>query len=170
MIMKKREKAFTLIEILVALAVAAIFLPALGKTLTFAVTSSSQGDMYSQAYAKSQQDLEAMYYIKDNRADIWDWETIPSETSNSEYYQVAKSGDSWSLSGGKMTASSLSSVDGFTSSIQVFPVRRYADGELVENETDGAPDPYTKKVVSKVMWQGTNGVEEVSLSSYVTRH
>jgi prepilin-type N-terminal cleavage/methylation domain-containing protein len=65
---------------------------------------------------------------------------------------------------------STSTTGEFTRSVLIYPVRRYADGELVDNLTDGSPDPFTKKVIVEVSWQGNSGVENVSITSYVTKH
>lgn len=160
------KKGFTLVEVMVSLAIMALFLPALAKLFTFAINTSTQGDMYSKAYALSQEGIEAVYYIKENRPDIWDWDTTPVNTSTTEYYQVIKSGHEWDFDGGKKSAADLLAVDGYTRSIQIFMVVRDADGNL----SGTTEDKYTKKIVSKVSWTGINGQEEVTLSSYVTKH
>ena len=163
----KIKKGFTLVEVIVALAVAALLLPALGKLFTFALNTSSQGDKYSRAYAMSQEGIEAIYYIKENRSDIWDWDTTPDETAADEYYQVVKSAGIWGFDGGKKTEDQLTSEDGFIRSIQIFLIPRDVEGNINSGST---MDPYTRKVVSKVTWVDANGPEEVSISSYVTKH
>jgi prepilin-type N-terminal cleavage/methylation domain-containing protein len=161
------KKGFTLVEVIVSLAVMALFLPALARLFTFAINTSTQGDMYSKAYAMSQEGIEAIYYIKENRPDIWNWDTIPENTSPSEFYQVIKSGGEWGFDGGKKSMTDLSSIDGYTRSIQIFMVVRDVEGNLNSGSTE---DKFTKKIVSKVSWMGINGQEEVTLSSYVTKH
>ncbi len=163
----KIKKGFTLVEVIVSLAVMALFLPALARLFTFAINTSSQGDMYLKAYAMSQEGIEAIYYIKDNRADIWNWDTTPENTSATEFYQIVKTGDEWGFDGGKKNISDLSSVNGYTRSIQIFMVVRDVEGNLNSGSTE---DKLTKKIVSKVSWTGINGPEEVTLSSYVTKH
>lgn len=161
------KKGFTLVEIMVSLAIMALFLPALARLFTFAINTSTQGDMYSKAYAMSQEGIEAVYYIKENRPDIWDWDITPVNTTSTEYYQVIKSGDEWGFDGGKKSAADLSAIDGFTRSIQIFMVVRDVEGNLNSGSTE---DKFTKKIVSRVSWTGINGQEEVILSSYVTKH
>jgi prepilin-type N-terminal cleavage/methylation domain-containing protein len=162
----KTKGGFTLVEIVISLAIAALFLPVLARLYTFAIGSSSQGDKYSKAYAFAQEGMEAIYYIKDKRSDIWDWDTLPVNTAVDQYYQIKKISDLWDFDGGIKNESELLEESGYTRSIQIFPEYRDAAGNL-GGTTD---DPLTRRVVVKVKWLGVNGEEEVTLSSYVTKH
>ena len=59
-----KNKGFTFVEIIVALGLAAIMLPALGRALSFSIRVASQGEKFSQAYNLAQQDMESMYAQK----------------------------------------------------------------------------------------------------------
>jgi len=132
----KKYKGFTLVEIIIALAVAALMFPALVKLFSFAINASSQGDKYSQAYAIAQEGMEEIYSIK-----------------NSDFSALAES---------------TSTIGEFTRKVSVDDVvRNTVDGTLGEGTTI---DDGTKKVTVEVSWQETGGMEEVSLSSYVTKY
>ena len=154
----KINKGFTLLEIIVSMAIAALILPALGSVFTFALNSSSVGDKTTSANIKAQEQLEAIYYLKEK-----DWDSVPVNTSSTAYYQLDKSSGDWVLSAETTTPAS---VDGYVSTVQVFSVARDGAGNL---QATGTIDPDTKKMVSKVTWVDKEQ-EEVTLSSYVTKH
>jgi len=163
------NSGFTLLEIIVSMAIAAIILPALGAVFTFSLNSSSVGEKTSKANIYAQEQMEAVYQLKDS----WTWTTTdPANTSNTEYYQPCKNSSGvWNL--GTKTNSPVedpcaTGMTGFKRTIQIFSVTRNSDGSLggtTENKE-------TRKVVSKVTWvdKDTANPEEVSLSSYVTKH
>lgn len=62
--MKQNTQGFTLVEIIVALGLSAILMPALGQALSFSIRVASQGEKFSQAYNLAQQGMEKMYAEK----------------------------------------------------------------------------------------------------------
>jgi len=62
--MKKDSAGFTFIEIIIALGLAALLLPALGRALSFSIRVASQGEKFTQATALAQQGMENVYAQK----------------------------------------------------------------------------------------------------------
>lgn len=62
--MKRNNRGFTFVEIIVALGLAAILLPALGSALSFSIRVASQGEKFTQATSIAQQGMENLYSQK----------------------------------------------------------------------------------------------------------
>jgi prepilin-type N-terminal cleavage/methylation domain-containing protein len=157
------KKGFTLVEIIVALGLAALILPALAYVFSFAVTTSSQGGKYSQAYALAQENMEAVYHLKDT----WVWTDDTFNTDSGTFYQPSQDGSgNWDLGLEVPSASLATDANGFTEKVQVLPVYRNA-GEL---SSGGTTDPNTRKIISTVIWKINGQEESLSVSSYVTNN
>lgn len=163
----KLSQGFSLIELIVAIGVAALILPAIAAIYTFALTSSGQGDKYSKANAIAQKNMEEVYNLKKT----WVWGSVLN--TGAQYYQ-RRSGSTCDNSLNLNMASKYNEADlckdpdGFISTIQIFPVTRVSPGGPMGGTTD---DPETKKIVSKVTWSlKSNNDESVIFESYVTKH
>lgn len=73
--MKHNNLGFTFVEIIIALGLSAILLPALGRALSFSLRIASQGEKFSQAYALAQQSMETLYAQKSQ-----DWASLADST------------------------------------------------------------------------------------------
>lgn len=71
---------FSLIEILIAIAVAAVIFPAVIILLSFSSFTVGQGENYTKAYTIAQKEMENIYYQK-NQNLSWDWTTSPSNST-----------------------------------------------------------------------------------------
>ena len=149
--MKRNNFGFTFVEIIIALGLAAILLPALGRALSFSIRVASQGEKFSQAYALAQEDMEAIYYIKSNDTTNWAW-TASSPVSGT--YQPSKSGNVWAL--GPLVTTPVVAPIPFTRSVQI------SAGET--------GDSNSRLVHVVVSWPETDGSQKVTLDSYVTNH
>ncbi len=67
----KKHKGFSLVEILISLALVAIFLPAIGIIFSFALSSSSQGEKFTQAYGFAQEGMETVFSLKSQDPNFW---------------------------------------------------------------------------------------------------
>ncbi len=164
------NKGFTLIELLVALGLSALFLPALVFVFSFSLGAASQGESYTQAYALAQEQMEAIYYLKDNVGSDWDWTLTPVNTSPMEYYQPSKVSGSWKLD---TTTTSPVKINGYTTTVQIFAVNRKDvdyDGIGDEIADMGIPDNFTRKVAVKVAWKEKGQDTSIDLVSYVSKH
>jgi prepilin-type N-terminal cleavage/methylation domain-containing protein len=76
--MKKinNSKGFSLIEILISIAVAAVILPGIIALQSLSSFTSGQGETYTKAYTLAQQEMETIYKLKRD----WDWDTSLSYT------------------------------------------------------------------------------------------
>lgn len=158
-----KEKGFSLIEILIAVGLIAIFIPAIGIIFSMSIFSASQGEKFSQAYSQAQEQMEAIYFLKSKGGLDWDWVSTPVNTSAGEYYQPSQIGGVWQL-GGKTTTPD--GIEGFTKKVEVFQVMRC--GQVICDI--GGIDDNSRKVVVFVSWQERGENNEVKLETYVTRH
>lgn len=156
-------KGFTLIEIMIGIALAAIILPALVFAFSFSLQAARQGEKYTKAYALAQEQMEAIYAIRKNDV-VWDWETTPANTVSGEYYQPQLVSDTWQL-GSKTT--NPTEVGGYTKKVQVEAVKRDASGNL-SSDPWATVDDYSRWITVTVSWQQNGQNEEVELNSLVT--
>lgn len=70
-----RQAGFTFVEIIIALGLAAILLPALGQALSFSIRVATQGEKFSQAYNLAQQGMEQIYAQKSQN-----WSALANST------------------------------------------------------------------------------------------
>jgi len=72
-----KKKGFTLIEIIVAIGLAALILPALIIVFSFSIQSAGQGENFTKAYALAQKEMETIYGLKEQGGTAWDWVNTP---------------------------------------------------------------------------------------------
>jgi len=145
------KKGQSIIELILAIGLASVFLPA----LLMGLVSSREG------YAQQNQRLDATHLLREAeeavrvvRENSW------SQIANNGTYHPVISGNTWSL------ASNAESVSGFTRSIVISDVYRDASGSI---SSSGNIDPSTKKTVVTVSWSGPI-LSSVSSTAYLTRH
>ena len=156
MTITKQNKGFLLIEILIAIALAAIFLPAIGLILSFGLNAASGGDKNLTANGLAQEGMEAIYYLKSQNDVNWDWSSTPVNTDPTikEYYQPKQVGGVWQLE--SKTTTPTVTKDPYTRKIEI------GDGF--------SGDPSSRKITVYVTWSDNYGPEEVKLESYVSAH
>jgi len=140
-----------LIELIVAMGMLAIFLPAL---LTGLVSSSSgkvQQTNRQEASLLVQEELETLDVIRNAG-----WTAFATDG----VFHTESDGTTWT----KVAGSEAVSI--FTRQVEIFPVNRL-NGDIVES--GGTPDPSTKKVVITVSW-ATPLPSSVSVTRYFTRY
>jgi prepilin-type N-terminal cleavage/methylation domain-containing protein len=161
----RNQDGFTLIELIIAIGLAALLLPAIIAVFSFSLTSAVQGENFTQAYALAQQEMEAVYYLR-GQSD-WDWEGSDLNTDTGEFYQPQKVGDLWQL-GGKTTTPT--DFEGFTKTVEVNEVRRYLGSGEITNDPIAPIDSSTRKITVNILWKENGQDQSVKLESYVTRH
>lgn len=139
-----KKNGFSLIEIIIAIGVAAIFIPAIGTIFSLSLKSSSQGEKFTQAYALAQEGMEEKFYEKTN----WLWtDTNPSND---------------------IVINTL--TNNFTRKIEIAKACRDASNNLCDCSL-GTEDIESRKIIITVFWlEGTPPPQEVKLEAYVTKH
>ena len=164
-----KNKGFTLVELIVAIGLSALFLPAIIYVYSFSLRSASQGEGYTQGYALAQEQMEAIYFLKKNSPD-WDWTDSSINTNSIEYYQLQNGAGGWIL-GSKIPKTTLPSeadgYPGYTAIVEVLEVRRDS-GSIVES--GGLIDDLTRKIVITVSWKENGVPVDIDLISYVSKH
>ncbi len=147
----KSDKGATLVEVLVAIALAGIVLPALMLAITSAnaINPSSSQQLYANSLLH-----QLMEVTRNVREKGW------SNVATNGTYHPTISGSSWSLTSGTTT------VSGFTESIIISSVQRNTSDAIVSS--GGTVDPSTKYIVATVTWT-TPANGSVSSSTYLTR-
>lgn len=165
---KNFKKGFSLIEIMLAIALSAVLIPAFVSAFHFSIFSTSQGENFSKAYGRAQEQMEAVYFLKNTGDPSWDWENTPEETPEGSFYHIEKSGDSWILANDPIVSDSTDDVQ-FTQKISIKDVRRLADGSI---DPSGTIDPErpSKFVTVYVEWMENGQTQSVSLDSLVTKY
>lgn len=150
--MKHLSKGQTIIELLVALAVASIFLPGLAVGIVASQNGKAQQGQRSDAVTLLREGNEVVRMVREKG-----WNAFAIDGT---YHPVLSNGI-WTLQSGPET------VRGFTRQIQIADVYRDTNGAIVQS--GGSVDPSTKKVTITVSW-GTPLPTSVSTMSYLTRY
>ncbi len=140
-----------LVELLVALAVASILIPAVTGGFIASREGKAQGRQRMEATARVREASDAVRVVRDAG-----WAGV----AVSGTYHPEITGDTWTLAQGPV------SVNGYTESITIADVRRSGAGTIVE--TGGTVDPSTKLVTVTVSW-GTPIASDVTDRFYITR-
>lgn len=142
-----------LIELLVAMALSAILIPALATGLIASKQGTAQQSQRAQAVALLK---EAEEVVRSVREKDWSNFAVPNGT----VYHPSISGNAWSF------IPSAESINGFSRSIVISDVFRDANGVVVTS--GGTLDPSTKQVVALVTWEQPYN-SSVTSTLYVTR-
>lgn len=146
-----REKGQTLVELLLAIGMMAIILPALYGGFFASRQGKAQQGEHLQAAALLAEEEEAMRSVREKG-----WANIATNGT----YHATLSGSIWSLSSGSET------VNRYTRQVTISDAYRNQNGDLAGS---GTVDPSTKKLVYTVSW-GTPYTTSISATSYLTRY
>ena len=135
------KNGFSLIEILIAIAVAAVVLPAVIILISFGSFTSGQGETYTKAYAIAQKEMEYIYGQKAGW--VWDASSPVNNTS-------------------------VATEDIFTKTVKIEGVLRCSlDGNKICST--GSNDDTTRKVTVEVSWNERGKNQDVTIESYVAK-
>ena len=155
-------KGFTLVEIMLSVALLAVFIPAFIYVFSFSTFAVSQGENYSQAYSIGQEQMEAILTLKNTGGSVWDWTTTPSNTAAGEYYQPSQTAGVWSL-GAKTTTPAASGE--FTKLVEIKEVKRC--GNTICSDAWGVVDQHSREIVVTVKWKENGQDTSVDLITIV---
>ncbi len=148
---KLRSKAgATLVEVLVAIALTGIMLPALATALITSRAGRSTTLQQQQAHGLLREGQEAVRSVREKG-----WNNIADGT-----YHPVISGSAWALTSGAET------VGAFTRQVVISTPQRSAGGAIVTS--GGTIDPSTKHVVVTVSWAKPYN-NSISTDTYLTR-
>jgi type II secretory pathway pseudopilin PulG len=146
-----RQTGATLVEVLVAIALVGIMLPALSAAIISSSDSRPEATAQLNAASLLQQITEATRSVREAG-----WSNIASDGT----YHPVVSGSSWTLSSGSGTSGN------FTDQVVISDVERDSGGNIVSS--GGTVDPSTKLVVATVSW--TRPISSsISSDMYLTR-
>lgn len=146
------QEGQTLIEVLVAIALTAILLPALATGLVASSAAKAQEEQRIQASALLREADEAVRSVREKG-----WSQIPANGT----YKPQISGSTWSLAAGSEV------INGLTRQVVVSNTLRNSAGAIVTS--GGTVDPSTKTVVSTISW-ATPIAASVSTTTYLQRY
>jgi Tfp pilus assembly protein PilV len=150
-IFRRNQTGSTLVEVLVAIALTGILLPALATALISSNSSRPTATQQLNATSLLQQITEATRTVRDNG-----WSNV---AINGTYHPVV-SGTTWTLTGGAGTSGN------FTDQVVISDVQRDSSGNIVTS--GGMVDPSTKLAVVSVSWT-TPTNSGVSSDVYLSR-
>ncbi len=141
-----------LVELLVAIGLAAIMLPALATALVGAREGQAQENERLQATALLREASEAIRSVREKG-----WTNI---ATNGTYHPTI-TGNTWSLAAGSET------IDNFIRHIVISDVQRNSSGAIIDS--GGTVDPSTKKITITLSWT-TPITTTMSEELYFSRH
>ncbi len=149
----KSHRGQSLIELLVAIGLSTILIPAILTGMVAARSGRAQESQRTVALGYAKEAMEAVRSIRNK-----DWATFAAFTAGSAYHPVI-SGTSWTL------ASGSEQIGGLTRQVVINNVYRDASGTIVSN---GTLDPSLKQVVTTVSWT-TPLIASVTQTQYLAR-
>ena len=157
------NKGFSLVEVVLSVALLAVFLPAFVHLFSFSTFATSQGEKFTQAHAIAQEQMEVIIFLKNVGGGDWDWTSTPFDTASAENYQPQFNAGTWDL--GPIMSSEPIPVDGYTKKVEIKRVLRCG----VTICEFGAPDNYSREIRVIVGWTENGKNQEVELKTLVTR-
>lgn len=145
------KKAQILVELMVAMGMLAIFLPALTTGLVTSSSGKAQNENHQQATLLLQEEIESLDVVRNAG-----WSNIATGGT----FHTVVSGNTWALNSG------VEAVSFYHRWIDISSVNRL-NGAIVT--TGGTLDPSTKKVVATVSWD-TPLAGNVTTTRYFTRY
>ncbi len=149
---KQNQKGQLLVEILLAIAITAIMLPALLTGLFSSKQGKAQQAQRVQAVALMKEAEEVVRNVRNQGWSVF--------ATNGTFHPLI-SGNSWTLASGNET------VNGLTRSVTVSDVYRNSSGVVVSS--GGTLDPSTKRVYIQITW-GEPYSSSVDSTIYVSRY
>ena len=154
---KNKKIGFSLVEIVIAIAISVMFFLAIYEMILFATKITANSLRRVEAVNFAQEGIEAVRTIRDKS-----WTTNLAGIANDTNYYLLISGGKWTLT---QTAQPFLNTM-FTRTIKFYAVNRDVNGNIVAS--GGTADIKTKKVVSTVSWTERGQSYNVSLETYMT--
>lgn len=153
----KNKSGFSLVEIMVAVAIATVFFLSIYEMIIFANKITANSLRRVEAVNFAQEGIEAVRTIRDSG-----WAANIAAVANDTNYYLTISGGKWTITQAPVPL--LNAI--FTRTIKFYGVNRDVNGNIIA--VGGVADPKTKRVVSNVFWTERGQVYNVSLETYIT--
>jgi type II secretory pathway pseudopilin PulG len=140
-----------LVELLVAIGLAALLFPALATSFITSISGKAQQAQRLQAVTLLKETEEAVRSVKN-----YNWTNF---AVNGTYHPLI-SGSKWSLASGSAT------TNGFTQQVDISDVYRDSSGNMAAS---GTLDPSTKKITTTISWTQPY-FSSISSTQYLTRN
>jgi len=148
-----RTRAFSLIEIIIAVSLFGLVVLGSGAYTGFSLASLAEQSNQSQAQSLAYEAISIVRLLAAN-----DWEALAYRETALRYWN-----NQWSLAG----EGSVETLGDFRRQLILETVCRDAN-QLVVDCLQGLPDEGSKKVTALVSWSGWFGHKQVKYISYVT--
>ncbi len=153
---KKFHRGVGIIEVMTAIAIAAIFFTAIYQLLIFSVRTTHNRTMETEGIYLAQEGMEAVRFIKSAG---WSANILPL-VNGTIYYPVI-SGSEWVLS--TVNPGAINSV--YTRRAVFSEVKRDVNDDI---NSLGTADPDTRKVTITVEWNETGGARNIAVETYIS--
>jgi prepilin-type N-terminal cleavage/methylation domain-containing protein len=150
---KRQNKGFTLVEILIAVAIITVSTLAAMSVASRAILTAHQSLYLTQTAFLLEEGGEVARLLRDNA-----WANIANLNPGTDYYPIY-SGGAWTLS------TSPSQIGRFTRTVIVAPVNRDANDDIA---VAGTNDPGTRLITVNVAWLENGNNFSRSLSFYLS--
>jgi len=158
MVQGKKNKGFSIIEIMIVIAIIVIGLINLLGVAAFSLKISTIIKQTSQADSLAKETIEAVRTFRDGS----DWDDdglgILNTGSLNPYYPELDAGPSWRLVSGTET------IGNFTRKVVFEKVSRDSNGNIENSYNVANNDPDTRKITANVSWSG----RKVEIITYLT--
>lgn len=174
---KSKRRGLTIVEVLVALALAATFMVGIYQLSSVGIQSGNLAKVRSAAIQLASEAMEGMYVIRQN--DGICFTSTGCLTGTTEYYQPISTGGTWSLGTKRIyppyppIPTSLSGTS-YDRTVKIEAARRYMIGfactGALTNETGGSTcaDDDTRKITVSVSWSERGVAKNYTLTSILT--
>lgn len=152
----KKQSGFTIIEIIVVMAVIIVALAAILGFFAFESKVSDRGRMRLKAISLAEEAMEAVRNFRDNAA--WSSAGIGSLATGVDFHPASSSAG-WNI------VSNSENIEGFTRKIIFNRVYRDTNDNISDS---GIEDSNTRKVTIIVSWTDRQGSTDESLETYIT--
>ncbi len=155
----KRQRGFSVIELLIALAIATIVVSGITGLMIQSMHYVAWSEHRWQATTLGSGAIEALTNLKEQS-----WSTFSGYSTDGRIYRLQPSGDNWSLvesAGGEV-------IGVFTRRISLSPVcRQVSTNELAVCGSETVVDPESRLVTVAVEWSERGSTQSVTLEEYL---
>lgn len=156
---KHNKEGFTIIEIIVVIAVIVMVFVAIIGFFIFDARVAERGQMRLKAISFAEETVEAVRNFRDRTG--WESTGISSLNTNIDYHPVSSSAG-WDIVPGD------ENIDNFVRKIVFEKVSRDINDDIESMYNSNNDDPNTRKIIVIVGWSDRQGSASESITTYIT--